>query len=68
MSVENAKRERGTGSLRLRAGIWWARYHHEGELVEESTGERDERKARTVLRQKVKAADTPSTSTPRRAS
>jgi integrase len=52
-------RERGTGSLRRRGGIWWARYHHGGKLIEESTGERDERKARTVLRQKVKAADTP---------
>jgi integrase len=56
---EGMSRERGTGSLRLRGGIWWARYHHGGKLVEESTGERDERKARTVLRQKVKRADTP---------
>jgi len=55
----NGKRERGTGSLRLRGVTWWARYHHGGKPVEESTGERDERKARAVLRQKVKAADTP---------
>jgi integrase len=53
------RRERGSGSLRLRGATWWARYYHAGKLIEESTGEREERKARTVLRQKVKAADTP---------
>jgi integrase len=47
------------GSLRLRGKTWWCRYYHTGKLIEESTGTNDERKARGILRAKVKAADTP---------
>ena len=57
MSTE--KRERGSGSLRLRGATWWVRYHHGGKLVEESTHTTDEQQARRILRQKTKRADTP---------
>jgi integrase len=53
------KRERGTGSLRLRGATWWARYHHHGKLVEESTKTSDEVQARKFLKAKVKASNTP---------
>jgi integrase len=53
------KRERGAGSLRLRGTTWWVRYHHAGRLIEESTGTGDEQKANTILRAKLKKADTP---------
>jgi integrase len=53
------KRERGTGSLRLRGGIWWLRYYHDGKLVEESSKTGDEQQARKLLRRRLKAADTP---------
>jgi len=64
------KRERGTGSLRLRNGWFYARYYHTGRLVEESTRVRDDgtEQARTralaVLRQKTKVADTPQYAAP----
>ena len=32
------KRERGTGSLRVRGGVFWLRYYHHGKRVEESSG------------------------------
>src|SRR5262245_46667315 len=43
-------RLRGSGSLRLRGGIWCMRYYHHGRQVEESTGYRtaDRSKAETV--------------------
>jgi integrase len=53
------RRERGTGSLRLRGTIWWLRYFHHGKLVEESSHTSDEREAKKLLRKKLKAADTP---------
>jgi integrase len=52
------KRERGTGSLRLRGSIWWIRYFHNGKLVEESSKTSDEQQAKKLLRRKLKAADT----------
>jgi integrase len=52
------KRERGTGSLRLRGTIWWMRYFHNGKVVEESTKTSDEKEAKKRLRNKLKAADT----------
>ena len=55
----STKRERGTGSLRLRGTTWWMRYYHAGKLVEESTGTSDEQLARRLLRQRAKRADTP---------
>ena len=61
---EKAKRKRGSGSLRVRGGVFWLRYHHRGERVEESSGVRDDgtaearNKALNKLRQKTKTADT----------
>ena len=52
-------RPRHTGSLRLRRNVWWARYYHNGTLVEVSTKETDKAKAAKVLRTKLRTADTP---------
>ena len=53
-------RPRHSGSLRLRNGIWLARYYHRGRQVEESTGYSvtDRGKAETFLHAKVKEANT----------
>jgi site-specific recombinase XerD len=52
-------RTRHSGSLRLRRRVWWARYYHQGELIERSTKQTDESKARRVLRDFLRTADTP---------
>jgi integrase len=52
------KRERGTGSLRLRGSIWWLRFFHNGRLVEESSKTSDEKQAKNLLRERLKDADT----------
>jgi integrase len=52
------KRERGSGSLRLRGDIWQMRYFHNGKQVEESSKTSDEQQARKLLRKKLKDADT----------
>src|SRR5262245_37367583 len=72
---EMMRRERGTGSLKNRGGVWWLRYQHSGERIEESsklrrtcecTGKetqcRDSNHAAALklLRQKTKTANTPS--------
>jgi len=65
------KRERGTGSLKVRKGIFWLRYYHAGKRVEESSGIRDDgtpaarNKALAALRAKCKVADTPQFVAPR---
>lgn len=46
-------RERGTGSLRLRNGIWWARYYHHGNRIEVSCDTDDAKKAGRLLRKKL---------------
>jgi integrase len=53
-----AKRERGSGSLRLRGTIWQLRYFHNGKQVEESSGTSDEHEAKRLLKKKLKDADT----------
>ena len=59
------KREHGTGSLRVRGGVYWLRYRHGGKRVEESSGVSDDgtqearAKALKALRAKCKVADTP---------
>jgi integrase len=59
------KRERGTGSLKVRKGVFWLRYRHAGTRVEESSGIRDDgtpaarNRALAALRAKCKRADTP---------
>jgi hypothetical protein len=52
-------RPRHTGSLRKRRNVWWARYYHNGTLIEVSTKETDEAKARKVLRDRLRTAGTP---------
>jgi integrase len=49
------KRERGTGSLWLRGGIWWAAYYFRGRQMRVSTGETDPKKAEKFLRRKLGA-------------
>jgi hypothetical protein len=51
-------RQRHTGALKLRRRVWWMRYYHKGERVEESTGQTHGGKAERVLRAKLKDADT----------
>jgi integrase len=59
------KRECGTGSLKVRKGVYWLRYRHRGKRVEESSGIRNDgtpeahAKALKALRSKCKVADTP---------
>jgi integrase len=52
-------RERGSGSLRLRGGIYQARYWHNGVKIEESTKTDDLAKAQRFLRNRLKTAGTP---------
>jgi integrase len=63
MSTENgagpARRERGTGSKKLRGRIWWIYYYHRGRLIPESTHTTDEREAERILKKRLKGADTP---------
>ncbi len=54
------KRERGSGSLRLRSGIYQARYWNGSKKIEESTHTSDPAKARAFLRNRLKTAGTPS--------
>jgi len=51
-------RERGTGSLKLRGCIWWAKYYHHGKAVEISCKTEDEKKAAKVLRRKLAEVET----------
>ena len=59
------RREAGTGSLKVRKGVFWLRYRHGRKRFEESSGIRDDgtEQARTAalkkLRAKCKVADTP---------
>ncbi|TMB22558.1 MAG: site-specific integrase [Deltaproteobacteria bacterium] len=54
------RRDRGSGSLRLRGGIYQARYFHNGHKVEESTKTSDLGKAKRFLRNRLRTAGTPS--------
>jgi len=49
------KRERGTGSLKLRGRIWWLKYYRHGEPIEVSSGTDDQKKAEKFLRKKLGA-------------
>jgi integrase len=51
-------RPRHTGSLVLRRNVWWARYYHEGQRIQESTKQTDRAKAEKFLRAKLRDADT----------
>ena len=47
----------GSGMLYLRGETWWIKYHQDGRPFYESTGTKDERKARSVLRDRVQRAE-----------
>jgi len=51
-------RPRGTGSLRRRGRIWWLRYQHGSERVEESAHTKDRAKAEKLLRERMRTAGT----------
>ena len=53
------RRDRGTGSLRLRGGIYQVRYWHNGQKIEESTHTADLGKAKRFLRNRLRTAGTP---------
>ena len=52
------RRDRGTGSLRLRGGIYQVRYWHNGTKIEESADTGDHGKAKTFLKKRLKTAGT----------
>src|SRR6267378_4292605 len=58
-SDEKSHRDRGTGSLRLRGGVYQVRYWHNGKKVEESTHTGDLGKAKKYLRDRLRTANTP---------
>src|SRR4029453_1861571 len=43
----------GSGMLYLRGETWWIKYHQDGRAFYESTGLKDERKGRRVLRDRL---------------
>jgi integrase len=47
----------GSGMLYRRGDTWWIKYHQDGRPFYESTGLKDERKARTMLRDRVQRAE-----------
>jgi integrase len=47
----------GSGMLYLRGDTWWIKYHQDGRAFYESTGLKDERKARSVLRDRLVKVD-----------
>ena len=47
----------GSGMLYLRGAMCWMKYHQDGRAYFESTGTKDARKARTVLRDRLVRAD-----------
>ena len=53
------KRPDGSGSLKLRGRIWWIRYMHNGQQVDESTKQSNEKVAGEMLREKLRTADMP---------
>src|SRR5439155_15227012 len=59
-AMADDRRDRGSGSLRLRGGIYQARYFHNGHKVEESTKTSDLGKAKRFLRNRLRTAGTPS--------
>ena len=48
-------RPRGSGSLYLQKGsaVWWCKYYRNGKAYRESTGETEDRKAASFLRQRI---------------
>ena len=58
MTTQKIKRERGTGSLRLRNGVWWARYYLRGRRIEISCDTDDEIRARKILKRKLAEVET----------
>ena len=47
----------GSGMLYLRGETWWIKYHQDGRAFYESTGLKDERRARSILRERVQRAE-----------
>jgi hypothetical protein len=49
------KRERGTGSVYLRGGVWWVKYYKNGSPVRESSGCTSKNKANRLLQSRLRA-------------
>ena len=47
----------GTGMLYRRGETWWIKYHQHGRAYYETTGTKDERKARAILHSRVAKAE-----------
>ena len=50
---------RGQGRLLRRGAVWWIAYYHRGREIRESSHSTEERKARTLLRERLRKAGTP---------
>ena len=50
---------RGQGRLFQRGPVWWIAYYHRGRELRESSGSNDPRKARALLRERLRKAGTP---------
>jgi integrase len=50
---KNKRRQRGTGSLKLRGRIWWIVYSAGGRLIYESSDSADKEKAENLLKQRI---------------
>jgi integrase len=55
----------GSGMLYQRGETWWIKYHQDGRPFYESTGTKDERHARKILRDRLVKVDKGETITPR---
>src|SRR5690242_19059414 len=52
------RRQRGSGSLKIRGQIWWIVYNAAGRQVSESSGSADRQKAEDLLKQRIGEAVT----------
>lgn len=49
------RRERGTGSLYQRGGVWWIKYYKDGAPIRESTGKTSKTRANRLLQIRLRA-------------
>jgi hypothetical protein len=64
---KNKRRQRGTGSLKLRGRIWWVVYSAGGRPIYESSDSTDKQKAENLLKQRIGELATGKDITPEKA-
>jgi integrase len=55
----NGRRSRGAGRVFQRGGVWWIAYYHRGREIRESAKTTSERKAGSLLRERLRTAGRP---------